>query len=453
MKLGWCLALSLVAVHSHAGEIPGMPTKLPPFLDSRFEFAFSNDFLGRGGDVDDFRTQQFMFTSRFADRWLAVADHSVLTLKEPGREGRIDQVALSLGYRLIDSQTTDASLRVAAGLGIRGVGDYGGENMQNGFHRLIDDGVNFLPYSNVDETYATAWIDTERYATFRQAAGHWRFGYWLRGRALATSDGQFDATVSASAVASRGGIDIWAGLRQDWRTGYTETVQRETARAEQDTAGVLGVRFGSMIIETVQQFEQGGSFGQLRFVSSEAAADSSAAVPARFALETGFLLPDVHVFLQGRLGSGLLARRDSVWSGSFLFSFDFGEPQYGSDNTVYIDSRQAAIGLEWERPVSRSSRWLAGYASASLGWREEKLIGDGPLLGEESAAADSGVFVLGAGFRFHASALGGHWRYRIRIGLSTWLPFDESRRSVGGKDLAVLEPSTGLSVGLSFEFT
>ena len=68
-----------------------MPSILPPFLDSRFELALSNDFLGRGGGVDDFRTQQFAATAYFNDQWLATVDYSVLTLTETGREGRIDR--------------------------------------------------------------------------------------------------------------------------------------------------------------------------------------------------------------------------------------------------------------------------------------------------------------------------------------------------------------------------
>lgn len=455
MWQGRCLALLVLAVLSNrtdAGEIPGMPSTLPPFLDSRFELALSNDFLGRGGGVDDFRTQQFTLTSYFGQRWLLVADHSVLTLSEPGEEGRIDQLSASLGYRWISARSDVAATKVATGFGIRRSGDYRGEEMQNGFHRLIGSDIEFLPYSNAGETVVTAWVDTDHYARFRKLSSGWDFGYWLRARALATSDGQLDSTISASAVASIGNIDIWAGLRQDWRNGYDEPVQRATASAEQDMAGVLGVRLGSMIIETVQQFAGDGSFGQLRFVSSESAAMRQDVSPARFGLEFGFLLPDVQVRLQGRWHRNLLLRDGSAWHESVILSFDYGEPQFRNDNTVYVHSRQVAVGLEWERPLSQATRWLAGYGSASVGWRQERLIGDGPRLGEESSAADSGVLLLGAGLRFHASALGGAWRYRIQTGLTAWLPFSETTRTIGTTDLEVMSPSLGLSLGFSFDF-
>lgn len=456
MRHGLCLALLTIALLAHrsdAGEIPGMPSKLPPFLDSRFELALSNDFLGRGGGVDDFRTQQFAATSYFGARWLATADYSVLTLTEAGREGRIDQVSASLGYRLTSTRSEKSATRILAGFGIRSAGDFRGEEMQNGFHRLIGSDVEFLPYSVDGDTVATAWLDADHYAGFKELDSGWRFGYWLRGRALATSGGQFDSTVSAAAVASLRNIDIWAGLRQDWRNGYSETVQRETARAEQDTAGVIGVRFGSMIIETIQQFEQEGSFGQLRFVSLESAADDRASLPSRVGVELGFLLPDVHLHLQGRVRSNLLARDNSRWHESIIVSLNIGEPQYPGDNTIYIRSRQVAIGLEWERPVSTVTHWLSGYGSASIGWRREQLIGDGPLLGVESGAADSGVAVIAAGLRFHASTLGGAWRYRIQTGLTAWLPFNDTTRTIGTSERTVLDSSLGFSIGLTFDFT
>ena len=78
-----CSILLLVAVcivtPVKAGEIPGLPPALLPIVDRDFAINFSNDFLGRGGSVDDFRTQQIILTAKISDRWLAIVDHSILT--------------------------------------------------------------------------------------------------------------------------------------------------------------------------------------------------------------------------------------------------------------------------------------------------------------------------------------------------------------------------------------
>lgn len=138
-----------------AGEIPGLPPSLPPYLERDFELTFSNDFLGRGGSVDDFRTQQIIVAAKLSDRWLAVADHSILTLHDDNMGGRIDQLSASLGYKLNQS--------IVAGIGIRSAGEFAGERIQNGFHRLIGSELERLPYTDESATRLTAWVDANHH--------------------------------------------------------------------------------------------------------------------------------------------------------------------------------------------------------------------------------------------------------------------------------------------------
>jgi hypothetical protein len=180
------LGMSLAPL-AHAGDIPGMQPMLPPHLAPRFDLAFSNDALGRGGEIDDYRTQQLIFSARLNERWSAVLDHSILTLSKPGAEGRLDQVSATLGYRLLERRKDDAISGLSGGFGLRTVGDFAGERMQNGFHRLVDSRLEDLPYSDVRGTDAVAWLDAEHFAPFSRR-GNWGFAYWLRGRALVTSD-------------------------------------------------------------------------------------------------------------------------------------------------------------------------------------------------------------------------------------------------------------------------
>ena len=432
---------------AEAGEIPGLAPMLPPVINSRFELNLSNDFLGRGGSTDDFRTQQIIATAD-TGRWRWVVDYSILTLSEPGAEGRIDQLSASLGYRLFERQRGDTIDRVFAGGGLRRSGDFAGERIQNGFHRLVGSDTENLPYSDDEDTLLTGWVDAERYALITGSADTWRFGYWLRGRALATSDGQFDTTAMAAGVVRKGSFDTWVGLRRDWRTGYDESVQRATAAAEADLAAVIGVRFGSLVLETVQQFENEASFGQLRLLSLESSAASSAA-DERFGLETSLLMPDVHVRLGGRMRwPGPTGRG---WPTSLMGSLDFGEPQLDSDPTLYVETRQVAIGVEWERPLSAESGWLSGFFGGGLGYRDERVIGDGDRAGTRSDRVARGVVVLNAGFRLHASSLGSGWRYRIQTGVTAWLPFGDASVAIETEAWTIQEPSVGLLLGVSFE--
>lgn len=156
------MLLLLVSSGVPAGEIAGLPPQLPPFLEPGLEVAFSNDFLGRGGSVDDFRTQQIMVSARLTGRWRALLDHSILTLTDDARPGRTDQMSLALGYDLVATSSDVATDRVTVGGGLRRTGEFAGERMQNGFHRLIGSEIERLPYSGDDTTDATAWFDADR---------------------------------------------------------------------------------------------------------------------------------------------------------------------------------------------------------------------------------------------------------------------------------------------------
>ena len=194
MLLG--IATSLPAA---AGEIAGLPANTPPIIERPLEFSFSNDFLGRGGSVDDFRTQQFIISGTIRDRWEVTFDHSILTLIDVDDPVRTDQLSATLGYRLVNAASSTAVNRVTAGLGVRGYGDFGGERMQNGFHQLVQSSVETAAYTELDRTDATAWADAQRYHLLKGSSDSddWRWGYWLRGSALWASDGQLDAAAAA----------------------------------------------------------------------------------------------------------------------------------------------------------------------------------------------------------------------------------------------------------------
>ena len=446
------LAAALMVTPVKAGEIPGLPPPLLPLIDRDFALNFSNDFLGRGGSVDDFRTQQIILTAKINDRWLAIVDHSILTLTDSPAPGRIDQFSASLGYHFLDNTSANSVDRFTVGGGFRSVGEFAGERMQNGFHRLIGSDIDSLPYVDTSTTDATGWFEAQRYRELR-TFDNWTTGYWLRAGSLLTTDGQWDSTAGVFAVAKRNSIDVWLGVRHDWRSGYdTDNVQAETARAEDDTAVVIGIRFGALMLETVQQLNNDASYGQLSLVSSGfRSANTHVDIP-RAGLEFNFLVPDVHVQLVGKLRTNLFAGEGSAWRESALLDIRYGEPQYKEDDSLFIRSQQVTAGMEWERPLTEGTNWLSFYGSAGVGWRNEELHRSSSTVDEKADAVGSAVVTAAAGLRFFAATLGHRWNYRIQLGLTAWLPLKDASVQLGGEQFSLQEPAVGIALGMTFDY-
>lgn len=453
-----CAFLALVSVAASAGEIAGLPSQLPPSLNPDFSLTFGNDFLGRGGSTDDFRTAQIILSAKLGERWHGVIDHSALTLKELPLSGRIDQVSGSLGYRFIDRRSGQQSTRATAGVGIRSTGDYSGERMQNGLHRLIGSATQQLPYLDSAQTDGTLWIDAQHYAAFHTSRrdgyfGGWQSGYWLRASSLITSDSQWDNALGAYAVTSRNSIDVWLGVRRDWRSGYDQDfVQHSTASAEDDVSIVFGLRMGALILETVQQLNNKASYGQLKLV-----ADGRQSFPAdmtwpRFSVEFGFLVPDVLVQLAAKYKIRLLTRAESNWRESLVVDIRLGEPQFGDDPEIYVKTQQVSVGLEWEKSLAATLDWISVYGTAGLGWRREELIGDGSLEGLTSETVGMTTGVAGVGLRFSAASLGEKWRYRLQLGLAASAPFGDSHVDFAGQSMRLHKSSLAVSLGMTFDY-
>ena len=452
MSWAWrcTLLLSILApMPGISGEIPGLPPQMPPFIGRDLEVTFSNDFLGRGGSVDDFRTQQIIITAKLLDKWVALLDHSILTLSDATTLGRIDQLSASLGYQMFDSGNDRGSDEFVVGVGVRNTGNFAGERMQNGFHRLVGSDIENLEYSDTRSTDVTAWFDADHYRRFGHSS---KTGYWLRASSLLTSGGQWDSSAGLYAVTSPGAVDIWLGLRRDWRSGYDDPVLRATAIAEDDLAVVLGARFGALVLETVQQVNNGASYGQLRLVSASVRATAPRNEDARLGLEAGFLMPDIQVRLAGRYRARLLTTRSSKWREAVIVAVSYGEPQYGNNSSIYVRSGQVDIGLDFERPLTRQSDWLSAYGTASAGWRNERLIGAGALEGEASESVGRVVVSVGTGLRINAASMGERWNFRIQLGLIGRLPMHDAKLQIGTTVLGVQKPALDLMLGMTFDF-
>jgi hypothetical protein len=446
------LAALMPSVHAVAGEIAGLPANTPPIIDRPLEFAFSNDLLGRGGSVDDFRTQQFIITGEIGERWEVNVDHSILTLVDADEPGRTDQLSATLGYRLFDTRNDRAINRLTGGIGLRAYGDYGGEKIQNGSHQLVRSSVEIVPYTDLERTDATAWFDAQRFALFKGDfnSAEWRFGYWLRGSALWASDGQLDSALGAYATAGKGTVDMWFGLRHDWRSGYEEPVLIETALAEEDLAAVFGLRWGPIVFETVQQFNNKGSYGQIRLVAAGFGEERRASEETNFSLDAGITIPDVLLNATGRWRADWLNRNNSTWSRSFFVTAGYGEPQHDDDPTIYRRTVQAGAGIEWQKPLAGRDGWASAYGSVGLGWRQERIFGyDNKRVSAESDTVSRGALLAGIGLRFNSGELFSNLNYRIQLGLSTWIPLSDASLDMEGESYHVQRPTIAVTLGLT----
>jgi len=445
----WSLLL-LYCADGFAGEIPGIPSPLPPTIDRKLEFNFGNDFLGRGGSTDDFRTQQLMLSSTFDERWIATIDHSILTLEQLPGPARIDQLSATLGYRLIDAQVGDRFRRLTVGGGLRSAGDFAGDRIQNGFHRLVSSEVILRRYTDTDRTDATVWADGDYYALLGDRADDWRFGYWLHGSTMYTSDGQWDGSAGALAVARRDAFDAWLGLRRDWRSGYDgDPVLSRTAEEEDDLAVAVGVRWGTLVFESVQQLDNNSSYGQFRIVSG--GGDGSFTIgDLNLGMEVGLLMPDIHARLAVRYPA-FGNSSESRWRRSLVFEAVYGEPQYKNNPSLYVLSGQLAVGVEWETPIPGREDRATVYGSIGAGYRSEQLDGDSVRDGQRSNTVGSAIITMGLGTRFDTARIGARWRYRLQLGLNGWIPLQDDRFTIVNQTFSALRPALAAVLAVSFD--
>ncbi len=455
----FCLVIFAgLCIEANAGEIAGMRSQLVPTIDPDFSLNFSNDFLGRGGSVDDFRTAQVIVSAKLGDQWFALLDHSTLTLEEGQVNGRVDQLTASLGYRFVDRQSANQVTRVTAGSGFRAAGDYSGEQIQNGFHRIVDSEVKDLPYVEASSVDLTLWFDADHYNGFHTSGGDgffggWKSGYWIRASSLVTSDSQWDSALGAYAVTSKNLLDIWLGVRRDWRFGYDQDfVQRATAAAEDDIAFVAGIRWGALVLETVQQFNNQASYGQLKLVADGRHPFPGVDSAPRFNIEFGFILPDVQIQLAGKIRSKLLVSANSPWRESVFIDARIGEPQFEDNASMYIETRQISAGLEWERQLPDYLNWISAYGAVGVGYRQERILGDKLLAREVSESVGRVTATLGTGLRFAATDLGGGWRLRLQLGVTGWVPASGSEVLFVGEPVQLHKTGVGVMLGMTFDY-
>ena len=453
------ISLCCLAGSSSAGEISGLPPHLAPTVRPDYSFFLGNDFAA-ADTSDDYRTEQMIASARLRESWIAVLDHSVMTREDVAEteRGRIDTMTLSLGYELFSVDSSAQQTSVATGLAIRMVGNFEGERIQNGFHRLIESDTEAIPYTDTRQTDPAAWFLVQHYkrviaATGDGFMGNWDIGYWARAGALATADGQLDGVAGLYAVASRRQWDVWLGVRRDWRSGYdADFVLRDTAAEENKAAVSLGVRFGALVLETVQRMDSSASYGQLSFVSSPQTRGKATPEPVRADLQFTLHMPHITFQVATRWYHRLFTSENSSWDEAILAEVRGGQPQLGRNPALFVDTSQVSLGLEWSRRITEPIDWLRYFASAGAGWRREQLLGREELRGEESASIDRGVLLLETGLEFDAARLSRRSRFKLRLGVTGWRPTSDALVDVGGTTSTIQKPGASIVVGWVFTY-
>lgn len=451
--------LYLAASGSLAGEISGLPAHLAPTVRPDYTFFFGND-LAASGTSDDYRTNQMIASARVRESWLTVLDHSVFTREDLAdtERGRIDTMTLSLGYEFFNVDDDVQQTSVLAGLAIRAVGNYEGERIQNGVHRLIESDTEAIPYTDTRQTDPAAWILAQHYQRFLAATGDsflngWDIGYWARAGALATTDGQVDGVAGLYAVASRRQWDLWLGVRSDWRSGYdADFVLHDTAAEEARAAVSFGVRFGALVLETVQRLDSSASYGQLSFVSSPRARARTTTNPVQGDLQLALQMPHMTFQVAARWYRRLFTANGSPWDEAILAEIRGGQPQLGRNPALFVDTSQISLGLEWSRRVTEQIDWLRFFTNAGAGWRSEQLLGREELRGEKSVSVDRGVLLAETGIEFDAAPLSRRLRLRLRFGVTGWQPASDAVVDVGGMAATIQKPGASVVVGWVFTY-
>lgn len=462
MRHGPTLLLSvfLFAGNVDAGEVSGLPQNLAPATRPDYAYFLGNDFAA-SGTSDDFRTGQMAITGRFGDSWVAVLDHSIFTRQDElnDRRGRIDTMTASIGFEILDVDASDRRTSIVLGAALRAIADLEGERVQNGVHRLIESDTERIPYTDTEQLDPAAWFLGEHFRELRAATGEdffgsWSLGYWARLGALGTFDGQLDAMAGLYAVAKRRQVNLWLGVRRDWRTGYdTDFVLRDAAHEEAKFAVALGARFGALVIESVQRIDSSASYGQLSFISSPDTRRRSAWTgPVRFDFQAALQLPHVTFQLASRWHRQVLIADTSPWREALFAEIRGGQPQLGSDPTLFVDTGQVTLGMEWSRAILDHSDWLRFYSNAGLGWRSERLLLRDESTRGESEKVDRGVAAAEAGLEIAAAPLGERVQFKLRLGVTAWLPFGDATVAIGDTTATIQDTGASLALGWVFAY-
>ena len=444
-----------------AGDIPGVPIVQPPAVHQDFQIQLSNDFFTLFSNADDFRTQQITLSAYVSANWLFVLDQSLLTVRGPqhddpdplGAEGRLDQLSASLAYRPYQYKDDDNIDQILLGAGLRSYGNFDGARIQNGVHRMLNNGLVDLPYVQTERTDAVVWLRGSRQYYFsyphqQESLSNWQFGYWLDATGLQTSDGQFDATLGGYGLIKYRDVDVWYGLRGDWREGYDrDLVQRAVAEHESGASLVMGFAYGPLSLETIEGIgDNQNSFGRLVLSAHNDLTLTPNLAGPTLTYQFGLLSPEVAIQNQLRWSP---EQQHNIARYSWVLDHRYGTQAITDDVSQFKISSQFVFGMETAFGGQAKQDWLQPYVMLGAGYRSEYLEGQGTLADQESEKVSSAVLVADTGVRLHLAGKDNDWRLQFQLGLTGWLPLTDKQVSFNGETATVLRADMSWVTGMN----
>jgi hypothetical protein len=440
-----------------AGEIAGAPVPALPSIPRDFSFHWGNDAFGRTNQ-DDFRTQQSIVSGRFHEDWLYVIDYSILTVGAQAENsnletGRLDQLSGSIGYRFYHDDSDRHLSDLSVGAGLRATGNFDGQRLQNGWHRLTDsriESINYVDSNNVD---GIGWFKASFQETVRrfttERTGNWDLGYWLDGTVLASTDGQLDGNAGIYGVVENDDLRFWVGGRGDLRQGYSQDiVQSATAKAEQGYFVVLGLSLGPLILQTAQAIDSDTqSFGNISLNAVESQGWPLETSRTQLGGQVALLFPDVSIAAQLRYSPKILNDYDDrSYRVNLVGEILYGKPPYKDSIQLFVETNQLSVQSEFETQLNE---WIKPYVSIGVGWRREQVISDGSTNTGDLSAISRVVGLVGGGLRFDAAGKGKDWGVQLQLGVGGWIPMSSEDVTVGNTTITLQDPGFAFSTGVT----
>ena len=212
------------------------------------------------------------------------------------------------------------------------------------------------------------------------------------------------------------------------------------------------LRWGSLVLETVQRFDSFASYGQVSFVSSAATRKTPTERKARGDFQLGLHVPHMMLQFAGRWHTHFLTKPGSPWRESVLVDLRGGQPQIGRDVEKFSETAQLVAGLEFSRHVDDGPDWLRFYTSVGAGYRSEQFVGRGTLDGIRSGSIGKAVLQADVGVEIDATKIQSNWRHSLRFGVTGWLPAETVSVQTGNSFTKLHEPGASITVIWAFNY-
>jgi len=442
--------------------IPGIPDPPRPGPAPAWWVLWSNDAFGAeiGNNPDDFRTNAFSLGWRFRRDWIAGLDHSALTNRgDTGNAARSDELTITLGRVLLDRHDDHSHAWLAAGVGLRFAGDFGGQDMQDASHETFDFRQVELPYEDRDWS-RLLWYDMHWFHDLGRPAflDDWvlgrgsRFAVAIDQSLLVSDGGELQGSISARGVLAGVGGSLWVGLRQQMRGNKALSHTAEVVADREDGLRLIfGLNAGHAYFEGSTHFDTRLSGGRIGLLFGHDPVHQDAGEDLLVA-ELGGTLDSYGLTGQVRWQPYWLQRNGSLAKrSSLLLDYRFGRVPGINLDAASLRYQQVLVGWDLAYAPPRDGFQFLPFVSAGVGWRIEDLIQETSSAAVPEAQDRGFVVQGGVGARAtwgRKPRAGGAIRYGLSLSQDWWASSGGSERTFNGQNVQLLDDNHSLSLRL-----